>query len=114
MKNRIIENFVGAWNNEDNSERHRLLQLSFAEDGHYSDEFATKKIKSLNELHFFINNYRENTSKNINLTGEPKFNQDTFRFNVEIENLTNEKIKSTFFGEFEKDRIKSIIGFIDE
>ncbi|MBL1213700.1 MAG: hypothetical protein HND52_10120 [Ignavibacteriae bacterium] len=114
MQKEIIERFVGAWNNEDNSERHRLLQLSFDDNGSYSDDFVTKKLTSLNELHFFINKFRISISNSITLKGEPKFHQDCFRFNLEIKKVSNEVVNSTFFGEIEKNKIKSIIGFIDD
>lgn len=113
MKKQIIENFIAAWNHEDNSERHRLLQISFSDDGSYVDTHTQKKLKSLNELHFFINKFRISVSSKLNLVGEPEFHHDNFRFKLKLEAIDNSFSQSTFVGEFDKNKIKSIIGFSD-
>jgi hypothetical protein len=113
MEKQIIENFIAAWNHEDNSERHRLLQMCFSDDGSYVDPHTQKKLKSLNELHFFINKFRIAVSSNLTIIGEPDFHHENFRFRIKMEAIDNSFSQSTFVGEFYKNKIKSIIGFSD-
>jgi hypothetical protein len=113
MKNKIIENFIAAWNNDDNSERHRLLQLSFSEDGCYVDPHAQNKLKSLNELHFFINKFRISVSSKLSLIGEPEFHHDNFRYTLKMMKADDSYSQATFVGEFENNKIKTITGFSD-
>ena len=113
MEKQIMEHFIAAWNHEDNSERHRLLQVSFLENGSYVDNHSQNKLNSLNELHFFINKFRISVSSNLELIGEPEFHHDNFRFKIKLEATDNSFSESTFVGEFDKNKIKSVIGFTD-
>jgi hypothetical protein len=113
---KIINNYLSAWNASDQEERSLLIAQIIAEDCFYADAHLPEPLIG-KELHArFVNQFRDKFPElSLQLASSPDSHHDFFRFAWKL--VKSDDIvfaKGSYFGEVnQQGKISKLIGFVD-
>lgn len=114
---RIIEDYVSAWNSSSLEERKTLLSNILAEDCLYVDSHLPNPIIGKEAHGLFIERFKAKfPDLSLNMTASPDLHHGYFRFNWQIVKVDgNIFTVGSFFGAINKEnKISKLVGFVNE
>ena len=115
MKDKIIEQYINAWNSEDSKDREEFLRNSFDKNGRYTDPHIPEPVQNIHEMEGIIKIFRSRLPHKLKLMGGIEYHSYVFRFKWQMENNGSVLSNGTFVGEFNtENRLTNIICFIDQ
>lgn len=113
---RVITNYLAAWNETDSQVRRSLIDTVLAPDCIYADSHMPNLIET-RELHSgFIDQFKSKFPElKIGLVGSPNIHHGFFRFRWQLTQPNGDVFtKGMFFGESDRDnKISKLVGFVD-
>ena len=112
---KIIEDYVVAWNSSDSIERATIMERILADDCQYFDSHMPEPIVG-NESHSsFIDRFKGKfPDLKLNLTANVDSHHDYFRFKWQmVKGDGNVFIQGAFFGDIKESQITKLVGFVD-
>ena len=112
--NNCIENYIEAWNSDDDKIRYEKLKSSFSITGRYVDQHIKSEIQNIDEMNLLIKNFREKFKHKLILLKPPEVHNSIFRFNWKLEFEESILSRGTFFGKLNKLNLIEFIGGFTE
>jgi hypothetical protein len=114
---RVIQDYLLAWNSANREERITIITKVLAENCVYVDSHLPESINN-RDLHCqFIDRFREKfPDLSLNLVSSPDSHHGYFRFSWQMLKPNGDIFtKGSFFGEInDRDRITKLVGFVDK
>jgi hypothetical protein len=114
---RIIQDYVSAWNSANREERVKLMTEVLAENCLYVDSHLPDPLSN-SELHCqFIDRFRAKfPDLSLKLVSSPDLHHGYFRFNWQMLKSDGDLFtQGSFFGEInEENKITKLVGFVNE
>jgi hypothetical protein len=114
---RIIQDYLSAWNSSNKEERITLMTKVLAENCVYVDSHLPESITN-RELHCqFIDRFRDKfPDLSLKLVSSPDSHHGYFRFSWQMLKLNGDIFtQGSFFGEIDdRDRITKLVGFVNK
>ena len=114
--NRIIQDYISAWNSSSSEERTIIINRVLAEDCLYADSHLPDPITGKQSHCLFIDRFKDKfPDLNLKLVSPPDLHHNYFRFNWQIlKSDGNLFTQGSFFGEInEQQQITKLVGFVD-
>jgi hypothetical protein len=114
-KEEIINQYINAWNEKNQTKRLEQLATCFAENGIYLDPHIPKPVSNIAEMEAIISTFQSRLPHKLVKNSQPEFHNSVFRMQWKMDNNGSVLSYGTFVGEFdETGKICRVYAFIDE